>query len=179
VTTGFPLFVVDSANAGTPGNPGVSGVAFSWNGNGLNRPDQVGDPTKAGVVAANPDPSCQILQSAGGRAPDRIGTLQNWFNPCAFTHAAPGEIGDSNRAPLYGPRFVNTDLSIIKHFPLPYESVRLDFRAEFFNLFNHAQFYLPGGSSGMQDVNAPSSFGVVSGTVNNPRVIQFALKLNF
>ena len=41
------------------------------------------------------------------------------------------------------------------------------------------QFYLPGGSSGMQDVNASSSFGVVSGTVNNPRVIQFALKLNF
>jgi hypothetical protein len=169
VTTGFPLFVVDSANAGTPGNPGVSGVAFSWNGNGLNRPDQVGDPNKAGPVAANP----------GCQAPSQVHTLTNWFNPCAYTHAAPGELGDSNRAPLYGPRFVNTDLSIIKHFPLPYESVRLDFRAEFFNLFNHAQFYLPGGSSGMQDVNASSSFGVVSGTVNNPRVIQFALKLNF
>ena len=171
VTTGFPLFVVDSANA--------SGVAFSWNGNGLNRPDQISDPMKAGVVAANPDPTCQVLQSAGGRAPDRIGTLQNWFNPCAYTHAPTGELGNSNRAPLYGPRFVNTDLSIVKHFPLPYETVRLDFRAEFFNLFNHAQFYLPGGSSGMQDVNATSSFGVISGTVNNPRVIQFALKLNF
>ncbi|HEY6768982.1 MAG TPA: hypothetical protein VI386_29870 [Candidatus Sulfotelmatobacter sp.] len=70
-------------------------------------------------------------------------------------------------------------MSLIKHFPLPYESVRLDFRAEFFNLFNHPQFYLPGGSSEMQDVNAPSSFGVVSGTVNNPRLIQCALKLNF
>jgi hypothetical protein len=55
----------------------------------------------------------------------------------------------------------------------------MDFRAEFFNLFNHPQFYLPGGSSGMQDVNALSSFGVISGTVNNPRVIQFALKLYF
>jgi len=108
-----------------------------------------------------------------------LGTLQDWFNPCAYTHAAPGELGNSNRAPLYGPRFVNTDLSIIKHFPLPYESMRLDFRAEFFNFFNHAQFYLPGGSSGMQDVNATSSFAVVSGTVNNPRVVQFALKLNF
>ncbi len=57
--------------------------------------------------------------------------------------------------------------------------MRLDFRAELFNVFNHAQFYLPGGSSQMQDVNALSSFGVVSATVNNPRVIQFALKLNF
>ena len=171
VTTGFPLFVVDSANA--------SGVAFSWNGNGLNRPDQISDPMKAGIVPANPDPACQVLRSAGGRAADSVGTLQDWFNPCAYTHAAVGELGNSNRAPLYGPRFVNTDLSIVKHFPLPYETMKLDFRVEFFNLFNHAQFYLPGGSSGMQDVNASSSFGVVSGTVNNPRLIQLALKLNF
>ena len=167
-TTGFPLFVVDSANGGTPGNPGVSGVAFSWNGNGLNRPDQVGDPNRPGPVAANP--TCL--------APAQVHTRQNWFNPCAFVHAAPGELGASNRAPLYGPRFVNTDLSFIKHFPIT-ESLRMDFRAEFFNLFNHPQFYLPGGSSGMQDVNALSSFGVISGTVNNPRVIQFALKLYF
>jgi hypothetical protein len=168
-TSGFPLFVVDSANGGPAGNPGVSGVAFSWNGNGLNRPDQVGDPNKGGTVAANP--TCE--------APAQVHTLTNWFNPCAFAHAAPGELGNSNRAPLYGPRFVNTDLSFIKHFPLPYESMRLDFRAEFFNAWNHAQFFLPGGSSGMQDVNAGSSFGVVSATVNNPRLIQFALKLTF
>ena len=55
----------------------------------------------------------------------------------------------------------------------------VQFRAEFFNIFNHPQFFLSGGSSGMQDINAPTSFGVVNGTVNNPRVVQFALKLNF
>jgi len=130
-------------------------------------------------VLANPNTGCHTTVSQGGLAPDRVGTLAAWFNPCAFDHAPDGELGNSNRAPLYGPRFVNTDLSFIKHFPLPYESMRLDFRAEFFNAFNHAQFYLPGGSSGMQDVNAFSSLGVISGTVNNPRVIQFALKLNF
>ena len=171
ITSGFPLFVVDSANG--------SGVNFQWNGNSLNRPDQISDPTKAGIVAANPDPACQVLQSQNGRAPDRVGTISNWFNPCAFTPAQSGQLGNANRAPLYGPRFVNTDLSFIKHFPLPYEGMRLDFRAEFFNAWNHAQFYLPGGSSGMQDINAPTSFGVISGTVNNPRVVQFALKLNF
>jgi carboxypeptidase family protein len=165
VTTGFPLFVVDSNNGGI--GPGASGVAFSWNGNGLNRPDEVGDPNKPGPEGGQTN------------CPTRVHTLQNWFNPCAFAHAAPGELGNSNRAPLYGPRFVNTDLSFIKHFPLPWESMRLDFRAELFNALNHAQFYLPGGSSQMQDVNALSSFGVVSATVNNPRVIQFALKLNF
>ena len=180
VTTGFPLFVVDSNNGNT-GKPGASGVAFSWNGNGLNRPNQVSDPHKAGIVPANPDPACQVLKSQSplGRAPDQVGTLDAWFNPCAFAHADPGELGNANRAPLYGPRFVNTDMSLIKHFPLPYESMRLDFRAEFFNVFNHPQYYLQGGSSGMQDVNALSSLGAVNGTVNNPRLIQFALKLNF
>jgi Carboxypeptidase regulatory-like domain/TonB-dependent Receptor Plug Domain len=171
VTSGFPLFVVDSNNGGLPGQPGVSGVAFSWNGNGLNRPDQVGDPNKPGPVAANP--GCLVTP------PTKVHTLENWFNPCAFAHAAPGELGNANRAPLYGPRFVNTDLSFIKHFPLPYEGMKLDFRAEFFNAWNHAQFYLQGGSSQMQDVNALSSFGKVNGTVNNPRVMQFALKLMF
>jgi hypothetical protein len=160
VTTGFPLFAVDSANQ--------SGVAFSWNGNGLNRPDMVGDPNKPGPVAANP--TCN--------APSKIHTLENWFNPCAFVHAASGELGDSNRVLGYGPRFVNTDFSFIKHFPIR-ENLGLDFRAEFFNIFNHPQFYLQGGSSGMQDVNALSSLGVVNGTVGTPRVIQFALKLNF
>ncbi|HET6178092.1 MAG TPA: TonB-dependent receptor [Candidatus Sulfotelmatobacter sp.] len=161
VTSGFPLFVVDGTNG--------SGVAFSWNGNNLNRPDEVGDPNKGGQVSANP--TCA--------APAQVHTLKNWFNPCAFAQAAPGKLGNAQRAPLEGPHFVNTDLSFIKHFPLPYESMRLDFRAEFFNAWNHAQFYLQGGASQMQDIEAPSSFGVVNGTVNNPRVMQFALKLNF
>lgn len=161
VTSGFPLFVVNSANA--------SGVNFQWNGNSMNRPDEVGDPNKAGPVAANP----------GCVAPSRVHTLQNWFNPCAFMPAAPGELGNSKRSPFNGPDFVNTDLSLIKNFRIT-ERVGLDFRTEFFNLFNHAQFFLPGSSlTSQQDINAPSSFGKVTQTVNNPRVIQFALKLLF
>ncbi len=75
---------------------------------------------------------------------------------------------------------MNTDFSAVKNFILPFrEGMGLQFRAEFFNLFNHAQFFLPGGGSGMQDVDSPSSFGVITQTVNNPRVIQFALKLKF
>jgi hypothetical protein len=159
-TTGFPLFMVDSANP--------SGVNFQWNGNALDRPDIVGDPNRAGTVAANP--TCV--------APARIHTIQNWFNPCAFAQAAPGELGNSPRAAAYGPRFVNTDFSAIKNFPIR-EAVSLQFRAEFFNIFNHPQFFLGGGSSGMQDINAGTSFGVVNQTVNNPRVVQFALKLKF
>ena len=60
----------------------------------------------------------------------------------------------------------------------------MDFRAEFFNLFNHAQFGLPFGDCACGIVNgvpqAPSPLlGSINSTVGNPRVIQFALKLNF
>ena len=151
--------VVDSANA--------SGVNFQWNGNSLNRPDQVGDPNRGGPEGGRTD------------CPAQVHTVQNWFNPCAFAPPAAGELGDANRAPVYGPRFVNTDLSLIKHIPLPYEGMSLNFRAEFFNAWNHAQFFLNGGASGMQDIAAPSSFGVINNTVHDPRVMQFALRLDF
>jgi hypothetical protein len=160
-TSGFPLFVVDSADE--------SGVFFSYNGNTFQRPNQVGDPNKAG--------------NEGGQTgcPTQIHTLQHWFNPCAFAQAPLGELGTAPRAPVYGPRFVNTDFSIIKDFPLSFrEGMGLQFRAEFFNLFNHSQFYLDGvAGSGEQDINTQSSFGVINNTVNNPRLIQFALKLKF
>jgi hypothetical protein len=161
-TSGFPLFVVNSANN--------SDVNFQWNGNSLNRPNLVGDPNRGGAVAANP--TCA--------APAQVHTLEHWFNPCAFETAPDGELGNSPRAPMDGPKFVNVDFSAIKNFPLSFrEGMLVQFRAEFFNLFNHPQFFLTGGSSGMQDINAGTSFGVINGTVNNPRVIQFALKLNF
>jgi len=80
-----------------------------------------------------------------------------------------------------GPRFVNTDFSLFKDIPLSFrEGTSLQFRAEFFNLFNHPQYFLQGVSAtGEQDINTPSSFGVINNTVNNPRLIQFALKLKF
>jgi hypothetical protein len=162
-TSGFPLFVVDSADE--------SGVFFNYNGFTFQRPNEVGNPNVAGPVAANP----------GCAAPSAIHTHQNWFNPCAFEAAPAGELGIGPRAPVYGPRFVNTDFSIIKDFPLSFrEHMNLQFRAEFFNLFNHPQFFMGGiGDTGEQDINTPSSFGVINQTVNNPRLVQFALRLNF
>ncbi len=162
-TSGYPLFVVDSSNP--------SGVFFSYNGFTFDRPDEVGNPNQAGPVAANP--LCA--------APSEIHTKAHWFNQCAFMSAPAGELGTAARAPLYGPHFVNTDFSVIKDFPLSWrEAMNLQFRAEFFNLFNHPQFFMGGiGDTGQQDINTPSSFGVINQTVNNPRLVQFALRLNF
>ena len=169
-TSGFPLFLTDSANN--------TGVNFQWNGSSLNRPIQISDPYRAGVVASNSNPLCHSLASQGGIAPDSVRNKSVWFNPCAYDHAPTGELSTLPRAPLYGPRFVNTDFSAFKNFRV-HEGINLQFRAEFFNLFNHSQFYLGGGPTGMQDISSPSSFGVVNGTVNNPRVIQLALRLDF
>ncbi|MHB8640186.1 MAG: carboxypeptidase-like regulatory domain-containing protein [Candidatus Acidiferrales bacterium] len=161
ITSGFPVFVVDSNNA--------SGVNFQNNGNSLNRPNQAGDPNKAGPVAGNP--TCV--------APSQVHTTADWFNPCAFMAPAANELGNASRTPLSGPDFVNTDFSVIKKFALPREGMRLDFRAEFFNGFNHPQFGLPDtGATGYADINTPN-FGSISSTVNNPRVVQFGLKLIF
>jgi len=177
-TSGFPLFVVDSADE--------SGTFFSYNGFTLQRPNEISNPYTAGIVAGNPNTRCQFFPEQTdpttgepGIAPHRIHTLSNWFNGCAFAQAPAGELGTAARAPVYGPRFVNTDFSVIKNFPFR-ESMNLQFRAEFFNLFNHPQFYMGGlGNSGQQDINTPSSFGVINNTVNNPRLVQFALRLAF
>jgi len=129
----------------------TSGVNFSNNGTNVTRPNQI----------------------CNGRLSNW--TVQKYFDTSCFVDAPAGQLGNANRAPLYGPGFVNTDFSVFKHFPLGFrESTNLEFRAEFFNLFNHPQFFTPGN-----DVDSPSTFGVISETVNNPRLIQFALKLTF
>lgn len=168
--SGFPLFVVDSSNADvTFGAPGDSGTFFNYDGFSLNRPNEVGDPNMGG--------------QEGGQTncPAQVHTLAHWFNPCAFAKAAPGELGTAARAPVYGPRFVNTDFSILKDFPLSFrEGMNLQFRAEFFNFLNHPQYYMGGlGDTGQQDINTLSSFGVINQTLGNSRDIQFALRLNF
>ena len=167
LTSGFPVFVINSNNQ--------SGVFFQDNASNWNRPDIVGDPNKAGPVAANP----------GCTAPTTLHTAGTgyWFNPCAFEAALPGELGTANRAPVNGPDYVNTDFSIIKTFRVT-ERVGLDFRTEIFNLFNHAQFGTPNSDIATGYVNGQlqpnlSSFGVVNSTVGNPRLFQFALKLKF
>jgi Carboxypeptidase regulatory-like domain len=151
ITSGFPIFIIDTNNP--------SGVNFENNGSDQSRPDLVANP---------------VLPGGGAGCPNKVGTISAWFNPCAFAQPATGELGNAGRAPVNGPDFVNTDFSVIKQFALPWEGKSLNFRAEFFNLFNHAQFGLPG-----TDFNSPSNFGVINSTVNNPRVVQFGLKFSF
>jgi len=114
-----------------------------------------------------------------GNRPDQVcggklshPTVQEFFNTSCFVDPAAGELGDASRTPLFGPRFVNFDASLFKTFKL-YESTQLQFRAEVFNIFNHPQFAFPGTYT-----DSPN-FGQITQIVNNPRLIQFALKFLF
>ncbi|HVG19466.1 MAG TPA: hypothetical protein VNI02_10455, partial [Blastocatellia bacterium] len=102
----------------------------------------------------------------------------------AFAGALGTDIGDVGRNPLRGPRQMNVDFSVIRRFPIG-EAKSVEFRAEFFNLFNQVNFDNP-----FHDLDAatidqngqitnPGDFGRITATSNNPRLIQFALKLNF
>jgi len=112
-----------------------------------------------------------------GRTQDR---LNAYFTTSVF--APPPVIGNGTgfgnvgRNILRGPGQANFDMALKKEFRLARigEGSRVEFRSEFFNIFNHAQFGNPGGAR-----STASSFGVISSTVVSPRIIQFALKFNF
>jgi hypothetical protein len=96
-----------------------------------------------------------------------------YFNPSSFSEDNTfGRIGNSPRTICCGPRISQTDFAILKTFATS-ESTHVDFRAEFFNIFNHTQFFNPDGnfSDGPQ-------FGQVN-QVRDPRLVQFALKFFF
>ncbi len=102
-----------------------------------------------------------------------------WLNPAAFAQPPVAQvIGQSDYSPLggspnqvRGPGFSNVDLSVFKEFDL-YESLRLQFRAEAFNVFNNHSFGQPGNLN-FQGGN----FSQITSERNNARLGQFALKL--
>ena len=100
--------------------------------------------------------------------------IAQWVNPSAFAAPEPFAFGTTPRN-LPGCRIdgiKNLDLTIIKHIPIK-ESLRAEFRAEFFNAFNRPQFQAPNMTFGS------GSFGQVTVQENLPRVIQLALKIHF
>ena len=102
-------------------------------------------------------------------------SLTQWFNTACFTVPAPFTYGNFSRtiANVAGPGLQTIDLSLIKDISVK-ERLKLQLRAEAYNLLNRANFYLPGRDATAQD------FGVVSSTiVNSSRELQFSLKLVF
>jgi hypothetical protein len=105
------------------------------------------------------------------------GNPNQWFNPAAFTQPASGTFGNLGRGRLRGPGLVNWDFSLFKNTQIT-ERVRLQFRAEVFNILNHTNFGAP--NLALFASNAPSpTAGVISNTTTTARELQFGLKLIF
>ncbi len=99
---------------------------------------------------------------------------QPYFNPNYFVPEPLGQVGNSMRRFFPGPGILNTDLALLKNTKFT-ESQRLEFRAEAFNVFNHAQF---GNPSGEIDNTGQGGFGYVN-SARDPRIMQVALKYLF
>ncbi len=160
----------------------VQGVLGGWGAQGVttlqkgfplhfgtnnNNTNSFGGGQRPNVVAG-----CQ--KSVSGSVQSR---LQQYFNTSCFTQPDAFTFGDESRTDptLRAPGIANWDFSVFKNFPLTKEGrANLQFRSEFFNIFNRTQFGYPGQTQGQN-----GSFGVITSQVNDPRLVQFALRLNF
>jgi hypothetical protein len=155
---GWQLGSILSLQTGQPFSV-LTGQDNSSTGLGNDRPDLIGDP------------------NAGPH------TVQSWFNTAAFTPNAVLTFGNAGRNIVVGPGFRNFDFSVLKTTPLR-ENVKLQFRAEFFNITNHPNLALP--SNILAAPNFGALFQTPDAAQNNvglgsggPRLIQLAMKLSF
>ncbi len=129
----------------------------------MSSPNRTGSP----FVTHRPNRLCDgKLDSIDIRADRRF------LDPVCWATPEQGHFGNSSRNPLLGPGLNNWDVGIQKFFAIR-EDVRLQFRTELFNAFNHAQFGHPNADTG-----SGANFGLVGGA-RSPRLIQFGLKLVF
>lgn len=99
--------------------------------------------------------------------------LNDYFDPTAFVvPTAYGDFGTLGRNIIPGPKQINTDFAIVKFIPVR-EQQGVEFRTEFFNLFNNVNFADP------VNIASSANFGQIVATSTGPRVIQFALKYTF
>ncbi len=159
ITEGWQVSGIYTIGSGLPITPFWNGGTPSGSGETSNdRPNVVGDPNN------------------GPKRPDA------WFNTAAFVAAPAGTFGNAGRNTIIGPRTNIADFSVLKATRIR-ERMNLQFRAEFFNIFNHPNFSLPNVT-----VNS-SAFGTIASTVDvangnplgdgGPRLIQLSLKLAF
>ncbi|MCC6858906.1 MAG: carboxypeptidase regulatory-like domain-containing protein [Bryobacterales bacterium] len=132
---------------GTPFSPSFTATQTGWRGG---RPDRVKD------IPLYPEEQ----------------TMGQWFNPAAFTTPALYTFGNAARNLLFTPGDIVIDGSILKDFAV-YERLKVQFRAEFFNMPNHFNWGGPGSN-----ISVPSTLGRIS-SGGEARVVQFGLKILF
>jgi len=167
---GWQLSGIVTQNTGLPFSPYAGSDIVGYAGSGNPRPNVV--------------PGCQV----------NVGAVTRWFNPACYSVPAPGTLGNAGRDTIIGPGLAQVDFAVFKDTKVSKisESFRVQFRAEFFNLFNHPQFGQPGNAmwssytispvTGLVTSAVPNaSAGVISTLAGNTasRQLQFGLKFIF
>jgi hypothetical protein len=159
-TSGFPV-TVDNGFSAFPTN-------FEMEGNA----DKVG-PVKTGVYLNTPTPTAGVVNPG----PNIFANGELAIN--SFSYAWAGESGARN--PIRGDGYFGIDLGLAKRWIMPWNDKQsLQFRWEAFNLTNTARFDAQSALlSDSLGLGSASSFGNYSGLLNNPRIMQFALRFEF
>jgi Carboxypeptidase regulatory-like domain len=152
---GWEVAGIIMAESGAPLNIGLNGQnVSSVVPNTQNRPDQTGS-------GSNPH------------------TVNQWFDTSIYSMPAPGQWGNTPRDRVWGPGRDNWNVSLYKNFVFSEtRGSSLQFRAEFFNIWNHTQWQGDNQNGGISTNYGASNFGAVTNAYD-PRVIQLALKLFF
>jgi hypothetical protein len=158
LTSGWTLSGIGTVQSGFPFTPQLG---FNPSNNGDSR-----DPVRPSWNSAFTGPLI-------------LGSPNQYFNPNAFIVPVAGTYGNVGRDTLTGPGLAELDLSVLKNTRVS-ERVNLQFRAEFFNILNHANFATPNPVVFSSATTTPSpTAGVISSTASTSRQIQFGLKLLF
>ena len=185
VTGGWELLSISSISSGAPFTV-YAGIQQTGAGsNGVDRPDQIAKPHLSTARRDRKD----YFGQGGDNGPD-------FFSIPVFlpggTGPNQGRFGTLGRNSFRGPAFYNFDFAVIKDTPFGRrksgaERMDLQFRTEFFNLFNIVNMGLPAnvlgvithteGSTGSATISRTNGFGQISKTAGNSRQIQFSLKL--
>ena len=195
IVGGWQISAINTMQAGTPFN-----LTYSPNGSQAVSP-QI-SATYRGANEYRPDivPGQKVTQGRSSRAANT--GYVNYINYAAFVlppiKDAAGNVlspfGAASRNPGRTPAFYETDLDLNKKFSTPIESLKIEFRAEAYNVFNHTNLYLPGTISGTQGTTTttastgaslplasitggvPNGGGQITSTFE-PRIFQFGLKI--
>jgi hypothetical protein len=194
---GWQISAINTSQAGTPFN-----ITYSPNASQAVSPQISATYRGANEYRPNKVPGVSVTQGKSNRSANT--GYVNYINFAAFVippvkdaaNNVLSPFGNASRNPGRTPPFNETDLDLNKRFNTPIESLKIEFRAEAYNVFNHTNLYLPGTISGSQGTittgtvlstgATPTPGQIVGGVPNGggqitstfePRILQFALKI--
>ena len=126
-------------------------------------------------IAAGTTPPANSRTIAAGTP---LATPDLYLDPCAFSFSDPQFFGNIGRNTVIGPGLATVDFSLVKNFPIR-EKARMQFRGEFFNILNRANFTNPSLSVFDSRGRASGTVGRINSTSTSARQIQFGLKISF